>query len=476
MIFRKYYKNNGIIILDILIALALAALFIAIIATASIDAHSIFDNAKDRNLLLKEYEAGIGISSTILYGNDHFQTNIENISTSSKTRFSQIKMNTYSDLLDKAGTPLCAVDFVNKNIVGSYIFDYTSNFIKSNSITASITPILLPINPLLPLTDLEVRNGIAYIGIDSSTASDQDFLIVDIKNSDSPKIVSSINTGPGIISIALAGKRIYAGAPSTAAQLHIIRLDGLNNLILEKKYKLPLPYATATAPLSSSIFYSNNYIFLGTEKWEGEEFNIIDVTDPLVPFKVGGLEINSKVNDILVQDNLAYIASGNQEQLLVVDIRNLEQPIIKEIFSPSGSSRQDGKVISSFENVLNFGRTSGGYNIIGDHEAFGWLQNPFIDFDISSTTITHSTSSLESINSKSIDIPGGVYGIISDRSNIYLATRQINKEFQIFNHNFEASTSIGYSLPIAPQMMTCDGDKLYILAHTAPIIYKIIFK
>ena len=73
----------------------------------------------------------------------------------------------------------------------------------------------------------------------------------------------------------------------------------------------------------------------------------------------------------------------------------------------------------------------------------------------------------------SVDIPNGVYGILQDRYRFYLATRQVDKEFQIFDRSLYASTSISYSLPISPQSMTCDGYYLYILAHSAPVIYKI---
>jgi hypothetical protein len=209
--------------------------------------------------------------------------------------------------------------------------------------------------------------------------------------------------------------------------------------------------------LASSIFYKNNKVYLGTEKWSGEEFNIIDVSDVINPVKIGGLEIGSKVNDIYVDGNIAYVASSDQFQLRVVDIKNPNNPTVLNTFSPSGWQRQEGKTISLFEQSLNFGRTSGGFNFISDHEAFSWLAN-------SSTTLD---------NPFSIDVPSGVYGIVRDRDRIYLATRQVDRELQIFDTQLSASTSSAYSLPIQPQAMTCDGDHLYILAHTAPVIYKI---
>jgi hypothetical protein len=76
----------------------------------------------------------------------------------------------------------------------------------------------------------------------------------------------------------------------------------------------------------------------------------------------------------------------------------------------------------------------------------------------------------------SVDILGGVYGIIADRSYFYIATRQLGNELQIYNHDLSTTTSKKISLPATPQMMTCDGDNLYVLAATAPVIYQISFK
>ncbi|MFA6553915.1 MAG: hypothetical protein WCS89_00195 [Candidatus Paceibacterota bacterium] len=443
------------ILIDILLAFSLSAIFIVIIGQSSISSRQIFERAKDRSVLLGLYDSGLGTIKTGLHGNDLIEKNIEMASSSGKLSFIEIIKNSDANLTEFVGTPLCSVDYSNENVAGSY--EYFSNQIAVNTPIVSITPITLPINPTMPLTDLEVRNGTAYISADSSIASDPDLFIVNIGNISNPAIISSINTGPGLVSISLAGDRIFGAAPSTASELHIIRLNGLANPVLEKKFKLPLPFATATPALASSIFYKNNKVYLGTEKWSGEEFNIIDVSDVINPVKIGGLEIGSKVNDIYVDGNIAYVASSDQFQLRVVDIKNPNNPTVLNTFSPSGWQRQEGKTISLFEQSLNFGRTSGGFNFISDHEAFSWLAN-------SSTTLD---------NPFSIDVPSGVYGIVRDRDRIYLATRQVDRELQIFDTQLSASTSSAYSLPIQPQAMTCDGDHLYILAHTAPVIYKI---
>ncbi|MBU6426950.1 hypothetical protein KGQ27_01795 [Patescibacteria group bacterium] len=468
--------NQGIILVDILFALTLASVFIAAVTESSIGAREIFEYAKRKNTLLDifdNYHNGGATTSAVTissrpFGNDRTE---DIIRISSQLIFSSIQARPFSNINEVAGTPLCSVDLINNTVVGSYEYlksaglygaaDDSSSSVQSSLVTRppTITPIALPVNPLLPLTDLQVRNGVAYISVDSSTASDADLLAVDINDKRNPTILSSINTGPGISSFALAGKFIYAAAASTAGQLHVIEINNLNKLTVKKRFKLPLPYATATPPYGSAIFYDRGMIYLGTEKWDGREFSVIDITNPADPQMIGSFEIGSKVNSVFVLNGIAYVADSDQEQLRVVDVSDPANPVLANSFSPSGWERQEGKVVSIFEGRLTFGRTSGGFNMTVDHEAFSW-----------------ATTSLTSIMPPhSMDVPGGVYGAVQDRNGIFMATRDINKEFQITNQIISSTTVIGYSLPVAPQTITCDNGRLYILAHTAPVIYEISF-
>ena len=64
MIFQKFFniKNmkinkSGIILIDILLALTLATLFVAVLAESSINARQLFASAKERDGLLKIYKS-----------------------------------------------------------------------------------------------------------------------------------------------------------------------------------------------------------------------------------------------------------------------------------------------------------------------------------------------------------------------------------------------------------------------------------
>jgi len=461
--------NRGTLLIDVVLALSLGLIFITIITESSVFSRIIFEKAKDKNILLDTYE--LDKSFMGWYGNNFIETDYGNASSS--INFIGVKFAKNSDSnrnlnsdglvvsLPIGGPAICSVNFANPKLLGSYEYFNSNNLVNNSfffaSSTIQIIPIHLPIDPTLPLTDLEVRNSIVYVSVDSAVSADPDIIIFDINDPNNPRQLSNLNTGPGLTAITLVGKRIFGSAPSTVAQLHIIRIDGLEHPVLENLYRLALPYATATPALGSAITYDNNKVFLGTEKWEGDEFNVIDVLNPLSPTKVGSLEIGSKVIDILINENNAYLATASHDQLEVVDLTRM-RVTITQTFSPSGWQRQEGKVSSFFEQHLDFGRTSGGFDLPNDHEIFSWA--------------TTSTTTLQ--NYSSTNILGGVYGIVRDRFAIYLATRQLDKEFQIFIQDLSTS-SISYSLPIAPQTMTCDGDSIYILANKAPFIFKINF-
>ena len=430
-------KSGGMILIDIMLALTLATVFVAIMTTESMSARQIFNNAKERE---------VGLKSETFKPDNLDEYNNKSLS-------------------------LCSTEFLNDHPRGSYMYD-NFHYLHDHSLdSVKITPIALPLNPSILLTDFQVRNGIAYISADSATASDPDIFVVHFKDDKNSVLLSSINTGPGISAVTLVDNYIYAAAPSTAGQLQVIIISDSettndvqpSKLTLEYKYKLPLPLASTSPTKGSSVFYHDGHIFLGTEKWDGDELNILDVSNPINPTKISGFETGGKVKRIFVNNDVAYIAGADMQQLRMLNISNLQNPVLVNSFSPSGSSRQEGNAISLFEDILVFGRTSGGFNIKSDSELFTFASSSKIDI-VSST--------------QALDIPGGVYGIVQDKEHIFLATRDVDREFQIYGYDSSLSTSTAktLSLPVAPQKLTCDGEKLYILSATAPVIYEISFE
>ena len=478
MTYPRLYNidRSGFVLADVLVSLGLVAVFVSGITAMSIETQDIFGRSFTRKAMLDSYvhhqadfdgmmpgdeiektytEASSSINAKARarwYGNDRIETDVSLHDSGQSMAFAAVRAYPYADIAEAAGAALCSPDLASGATVGSYSYLHPAD-VQGAAPTADITPMMLPVDPLLPLTGLAVKGNTVYITADSSVASDPDLLIVDITDKKRPRILSQIDTGPGLSGLSIAGKYVFAAAASTAAQLHVIRLDSLGAPALVKKYKLPLPTASTTAPMGSAIYYDRKIVYLGTEKWDGQELAAIDVSDPAAPRMVGGLEIGSKVNDIFVKGGTALIASASVEQMRTVDVSHPDRLVKVMSFSPSGSDRQEGNVVAMFEGSSALGRTSGGFDILADHEAFFWPSNASV--------------------ASSTNISGGTYGIVIDRHHVYVATRDVGKELSVFSHTLATSTASYHSLPVAPQAMTCDGDGLFILAHTAPAIYEI---
>ena len=458
--------ESGILLIDILLAFALMTIFVSILTASLIESRNLYSYARATDNLLQN---GSTTEQTTFYGNDLVETtqrlslpdasNYESRMGLASTTFLSLSARPVADYATFAGTPLCAPHHPFEDVLGTYSYFSHAEALtpaSSSNFNIHVDPITLPIDPSLPLTDLQVRNGIAYISTDSSKASDPDILVADITDIHNPTIRASINSGPGIDALTIAGNYIYGAAPSTASELHVFRINSLDSVSLVKKYRLQLPYATATPALGSAIFYNNRHIFLGTNKWDGSEFNVIDVSDPTSPKELGSFETGSKVNALNVDGNVAYVADSDQDQLRVLDISNPSSPNLLTAFSPSGWSRQEGRSLSVFEHNVHFGRTSGGYDISTDHELFSFATT-------SSTTLVSFTSQ---------NVPGGVYGMVTDKVYTFLVSDTADREFQVYS-NLICTTTQAFSFPTRPQTLTCDGDTLYVLSRTAPVIYQI---
>ena len=288
-------------------------------------------------------------------------------------------------------------------------------------------------------TDIEVRNGIVYLSADSSVSSKNDFFIFDSNDVNSIKLISSINTGPGVSGLEIAGPYAFLAQSSTVNQLQIIDIHDRYNPKIISQLRLPLPTSSTTPPFAKSIYYSNGYIYLGTEKWNGPELSIISVQDPYNPIVIGVYETNTLINDILVIDNKAYLATSDEKQMRVLDISNPSIPVLIDSFSPSGWQTQEGKVIDYFEENILLGRTVCGFNVQNNHELF-----------------VFSTST--SVKSK--DIAGGVYGLLLRENKIFLITHNSGKEFQIFD---SASMNKIYETGLNSNSvkMVCDNKNIY---------------
>jgi hypothetical protein len=464
MIFQKHYNTRGMLLIDILVALSVGTLFVAVLFEASGTAGQLFVWSRERQEFMDIYEAhrdyfdgmfpyeirrlsvpqDINIVDLIgtaqWFGNDRIETEV---TIGNRLTFRNVRSYPFADTSMSAHTPICSVDFGSFDVSGRRRMIFT--------------PITLPGISGEP-TDVEVRNHTAYVSVNSSRVSDPDIVTVDISSSTNPRLVSALHTGPGLTSISLVGNKIWTTADSTAAQVHVIAIDDAHVLRLERTYALDRPSTSTPPTVGSVIFVGHTMAFVGTEKWQGSEFVILDITDPALIVSRGALEIGGKVTDIYVRQGIAYVTTATQHQVISIDVRDPDHPSIIETFDPVGWGRQEGKIISYFEDRLEVGRTSGGFDIEMQHELFSWAT---------------ATSGLRT-HVSSRNMVGGVYGIVMDRLYTYIVSRERGKEFSVFRDISQPPLAL-YPLPVIAQTLTCDNDRLYILDVSSPTLYEVSF-
>ena len=427
----KNKRRNGFLTIEIMIAFSIFTLFTLSIYSLNTSMLEIkiwslkeLDILKSSTIsmdyLIKNYNVGNTKNDNLFDLNQ----SIELYGNNSRILNSNLFSTTKSDYVESWGESSCS----SRIIIDRNKIEY---FTSSLSLGAGNIS-----------TDIEVRNSIAYLTSDSSNQSQADFFIINVHDYNNPTIISSLNTGPGLSALAVAGPYVYVANTSSISQLQIIDIHDRNFPHVISQLKLPLPEASTTPSKASSIYYKNGYVYIGTNKWDGQEFYCIDVSNPLIPKIVGSYETNTLVNDIFVNNNIAYLATSDESQMRMIDISDKTNLKLLCSFTSSGWQTQQGKVIEYFENTLGLGRTVGGVNKVSNHEIF--------IFSTSSNRILKSSQ----------DIPGGIYVLMIRSPYIYLVTHAPLAEFQVWSNDLMTKIyqkSLGQNIVA----MSCDWSTLY---------------
>ncbi len=89
------------------------------------------------------------------------------------------------------------------------------------------------------ITDSDVVGNYLYLATNSAITTDADLYIFDISNYSSPLLLSSLDTGPGLLSLAVAGHFAYLGNTSINKQLQIVDVSNKTNPQFISSFKIP---------------------------------------------------------------------------------------------------------------------------------------------------------------------------------------------------------------------------------------------
>ncbi|HZS42972.1 MAG TPA: hypothetical protein VFA52_02010 [Candidatus Paceibacterota bacterium] len=188
-------------------------------------------------------------------------------------------------------------------------------------------------------------------------ADPNDLFVIEVKDPANPKILSALDTGPGLTSIQVAGSIAYLGNSSINSQLQIADISDPTKPTILKSYKLPGDYSDETT-ITSSLFFHQNFLFLGTAKSQIEELHIINVSNPTAPAEVGKWETNAAINSIYGFSHYLFLATPNNAELTLLDVATSSKLILLNNFDATGGSG-NGKSLARDRSILFLGRTVG---------------------------------------------------------------------------------------------------------------------
>lgn len=267
-------------------------------------------------------------------------------------------------------------------------------------------------------TDLDVKNKIVYMTSEASASGKPDFWIVDATNGASPVILSSINTGPGLLTIDVSGNYAYAGNNGTAGQLQVIDITNPSNPILIASSTLP--GVSGAGAVGNAIFYVNSKVYIATKNASGPEFHIYNVTIPSAPVHLGSRELGNDINDIFVSGNYAYLANTHSNEIRTWDVSDPANITEVSSYDPAGAA--GGKSVYVLNNRAYLGRLT---------SAAG---NELHVIDVT------SPSALLNLGSKEIN--SDVNDIVARDFLAFLAASDPNQEFQVWNISDPANITL----------------------------------
>jgi len=451
----------GFLVLEAIIALALFSICVFSIVTLSWGSRRMFDEASARRALL---DSAVSIAADPLafgaafahaaYGNDAtiatFSSSTSAILPDAALANGEPPTGTHADA-QATGSISISFSILQPDTFSAYGKDTCPPILDFSGRMPSTTIAALPIPAANDITGLSVKDGFAYISTDSNIAADPDLYIFDMRDMAAPELVSSLNTGPGLADLSVAGPYVFAANKSSVSQLQVIDIHDRSHPAAIAQVKVPLDISTSTAPYASAIYYDKGFVYLGTEKGDSPELTVWNVADPALPMLSGRYEIGNKVEKILAEGDRMYIAGTGGNQLMTFDVTNPTALALLSTMAPRGFLTQNGQALDLFDGSVAFGRDTGGYNNTANPE--------FMLYDASNIA-PQGQLALQS----SFDEPGGAYAIVARPPYFLVLTHRSSGQFRLDSATGMASAV--YNISGAPAALSCDWGTMYVASNS----------
>lgn len=204
------------------------------------------------------------------------------------------------------------------------------------------------------IVSLNILGNILLTGINSATSSDPDVVIVDTNNW---KVLSSLNTGPGIAGMVLQGHYLFLANTSVNAQFQVIDISNTTAPLLISSLKIPGSTSSNSKrnPIATSISSNiDSRIYLGTQKSDLGEIFIADFNGVNLSY-VGSYDTGSVVNDLFADGSGLWATSPSDDELFHYNASGTKD----YVFNANGQSGNGKRVDIVGKDFKMLGRTFG---------------------------------------------------------------------------------------------------------------------
>lgn len=176
-----------------------------------------------------------------------------------------------------------------------------------------------------------LKNGYVFLGLENN-AGGPEFNAIDVHNPENISsgvypVTGSFEAAVGINAINVRNSYAYLGVANSASEPQELRILNISNL--SSPYPGPQGgpeygfNASSGAGHGKSIQIVGDRLYLGKTTGAGEDFHIIDNADPAGALDdLGGVEIGSSVNGVVVRDYLSFLSTNNDLRILKTDDEN----------------------------------------------------------------------------------------------------------------------------------------------------------
>jgi len=369
-LFGKWNRNKGMSTLELLIAFAILTLAIAAVVLVIFGNQSLAIDTQTNIEALSRAQAGL-----------------ESARAASRSDFASLQsaVATNDDMYTKSIT-VTDISLSTKQVT-SYVSWSEGGLVSYVTLSTILTDWLNPANKCSPiisgnwkkpqslgyfdLPSIEDATGVhvggtkVYLTLNPSAPETDDFYIVDASDTSLKPMpeFSSFSTTYGLTDVVVSGLEAYVTADSQVAQVLVIDISDYTTLDpskIEKKVDLT---ALGDSAVGKTLAYADERLYVGLTKSSGKEFRVLDVSTPSSPLEIGsGYEIGAAVNEILIDNDIAYLATASSTPLIVLDISGPVPTPIDEYAPPLSVLFGQSLARNSDNTRLYFGRTGGNAN------------------------------------------------------------------------------------------------------------------